>query len=75
MQAGEMRVSYPVKDLLEKMDVKLDTFTEEMRTKASREELNALVARVDAVERTQWRISGAAAAGVVFLTIALHYAG
>ncbi len=69
----DMKVSWPVKDLLDRMDTKLDTLAVEMRSKATSVELMELERRVKTIERWQWRMTGAGALTVLLLSIGLRY--
>lgn len=53
----EVRVTYPVKDLFERIDQKLDRVDE----------------RLTAIERWRWGVSGAVSLAVVFAGVALQH--
>ena len=52
MDSGEQKISYTIKELLARQDIKLDTIIVEIRSKADRHEVDQLANRVSALEVT-----------------------
>ena len=50
VNTGEQKISFTIKELLARQDLKLDTIIVEIRDKADRHEMNQLSGRVSALE-------------------------